>query len=104
MNENTFLENLAAAIQKDITKILNTMATKDDIQQLRKEMLGEIEGSAKSIRAQMVTKEDLRNYATISDVRGIVSDAKNEILKEIDRLRGRTGRIEEKVGISPARA
>jgi len=102
MNENTIPESWAIAIQKDINAILNTMATKEDIRQIREEMA--TKEDVRRIREEMATKEDLRSYATLSDVREIISGAKNEILKEIDRLRGRTSRVEERIGIQPARA
>ena len=121
MEEHTFSEDLAIAIQTDISKILAmmgtmatkeevglirqdvatimaTMATKEDIRQLREE----VDGIKGTMATTMATKEDLRKYATFSDVREIVSDAKNEILREIDPLRIRISRVEEKVGIVPA--
>jgi hypothetical protein len=136
MEENTFNDKAAAAIQKDITTVLtklatmatitatqddiqrirkevaeikNVMATKDDVRQIREEVatiksVMATKDDVRAIREEMAAKEDLRNYATLSDVRTIVSDAKNEILKEMDTLRGRTSRIEEKVGLAPAHA
>jgi hypothetical protein len=79
MEGNTmFSDKFAIAIQKDLTKILTTMATKDDIRQIR---------------------EELATKATKEDIRGL----RNEIFQEINGIRGRVDRVEEKVGIKPVR-
>jgi Zn-finger domain-containing protein len=88
------LEDLAAAIQQDFSR----MATKDDVAQLRREM---------------ATKEELGKLREeladgLGDVRTKISDVQEQIAglryaKEIDELRARVVRIEEKLDIKPGR-
>ncbi len=91
----------ARAIQNDIAALGGKMATKDDIRQIREEMVTkgefkEVRDDVKRITDAMVSKADLEE--TISDEFG-----KSQHARHIDDLRSRVGHIEEKLGMKPSR-
>jgi len=100
------LEDLALAIESDFARLRN------DMSDMRAEM--------GTIRSTMATKQDLANlrdeigerFATHSGLQSVVSKAKEELLeeigkieyaKEIDELRARVQRMEHELGIEPKR-
>lgn len=88
MPEAAFTEELAQAIQGDLEHILTTLptlATKEDIAQ---------------IRAEMATKEDLLKLPKLEEIREIVTNANQAVLKEVDGLRVRMNRVENHLGLA----
>ena len=72
--------------------------------------LREVKAEIAGMKAVMATKEDLENLKGHLETR--ISDAKDELqeqinglhyAREIDELRGRVTKVEEKVGIQPPR-
>lgn len=113
------IDDLAASIQKEFVAIRKDMATKSELALLRGEIAGMRE-TMDGMRETMATKKDLADlreeistrFATRSELQSAVSAAKNEILeeigkikyaKEIDELRVRVQRVEQKLGIGPGR-
>ncbi len=98
------LEDLAAAIQLDFSH----MATKDDVALLRNDV-GVLRDDVTVLRNQMATKEELGKLREeladgLGDVRTKISDVQEQIAglryaKEIDELRARVVRVEEKLGM-----
>jgi archaellum component FlaC len=92
MEENTtFSDKFAMAIQKDLTKILGEIGgLKSDVAELKTDV-ATLKIDVADIKETMATKEDIRVL-------------RNEIFQEINGIRGRVDRAEEKVGITPAHA
>jgi hypothetical protein len=95
------------ATKEDIRLVREEMATKEDIRLVREEM------ATKENLKRFATKEDFEALPTYADVGNIVSEAKSEILKEmdkfkyakeIDEVRGRVVRIEKKLGMKAGAA
>ena len=89
-------EKFAGAIQEDLRSI------KTEIGGMKSEIGG--------IKATMVTKQDLEDLrgdlgTRISDVKDQLQEQINGLhyVKEIDELRGRVTKVEEKVGIQSSR-
>ena len=87
------------AIRSDIVEIRQNMATKEDVGRLRMETKADI----RQIRREMATKADLGDFPTYNDVRSLISEAKDEIFKEMDKFKyapenRRLGRAGEKTG------
>lgn len=105
-------ERYAQAIQNDIATLADNMkagfqsireemAAKEDIRKVREEMVSkaefkEVRDDVKRITDAMVSKADLE--ASMRDEFG-----KSEHARNIEDLRGRVGRIEEKLGMKPSR-
>lgn len=105
MPEIAFTEELAQAIQGDLEHILTTLptlATKEDIKQIRQEMATkeELRLAVADIKATMATKEDLLKLPKLEEIREIVTNANQAVLKEVDGLRVRMNRVENHLGLN----
>lgn len=104
------MEDLAEAIQREFLAVRKDMAS--GFAGVRAEMATEFT----AVRSEMATKTDLAElreemttrFATRSEVQSAVSSAKEELLeeigkikyaKEIDELRDRVRRVEQKLGM-----
>ena len=108
------IDELAIAIQAEFLDIRSQFAEiRGQIRELREEIAG--------IKAVMATKQDLADlreemiarFATHSELQSAVDGLRDELTeeirkisyaKEIDELRGRMGRVEYELGIGPGSA
>jgi hypothetical protein len=86
-------ETIAIAIQEDLKSIRAEMVEmRQDITGIKEEVGGMREemptkADIREIRRDMATKKDLEDFPTYADVRNIVAEAKEELLKEMDKFK-----------------
>ena len=108
------IDELAVALQTEFLEIRNQFA---DV----RSQIGEIRAEIAGIKAVMATKQDLADlreemiarFATHSELQSAIDGLRDELMeeirkigyaKEIDELRGRVGCVEYELGIGPGPA
>src|SRR5438067_12753501 len=99
----TNVEGFFRAIQEDLVAVRRDMATKDELRQIRGEMvtkaeLREIRDDVKRLTDVVVSKADLANT-----IREEVDKSPYAKEKEVEDLRARVLRLEEKLGMKAGR-